>query len=206
MQRSPVKVLSAAPLPLFAMRVQSTPLQGQQERLSAFALAGDHSPAETRCEGSSSKVACNKTSLGSTKPDMDLAVLVTTNPKRSVLSLRLLQNEIEDESALKQSNEARRLQEEAHLHSLEAEIFRQQASRVEVKPGEEERNRPGYFMQLWTTGTKGLGIRGTETGRGKRARHTQEQIRKKLIKACNSKSPTPKSHDLLVPRSRPFLP
>lgn len=52
---------------------------------------------------------------------MDLAVSVTTNPKRSVLSLRLLQNEIEDESALKQSNEARRLQKEAHLHSLEAE-------------------------------------------------------------------------------------
>lgn len=64
---------------------------------------------------------------------MDLAVLVTTNPKRSVLSLRLLRNEIEHESALKQSNEARRLQEEAHLHSLEAEIFRQQALRVEVK-------------------------------------------------------------------------
>lgn len=208
MQRSPVKVLSAAPLPLFAMHVQSTPLQGQQERLSAFALAGDHSPAETRCEGSSSKAACNtpSTSPRSTKLNMDLAVLVTTNPKRSVLSLRLLQNDIEDESALKQSNEARRLQEEAHLHSLEAEIFRRQASRVEVKPGEEEKNRRGYFMQLWTAGTKGLGILGTETARGKRARHTQEQVRKKLIKACNSKSPTPKSHNLWCPVLGHFFP
>ena len=185
MQRSPVKVLSAAPLPLFAMHVQSTPLQGQQERLSAFAPAGDLSPPETRCEGSSGKVACNtpSTSPGSPKRDMDLAVLATTNSKRSVLSLRLPQNEIEDESALKQGNEARRLQEEAHLPSLEAEIFTQQASRVEVTSGEEEKNRRGYSMQLWTTGTKGLGILGTETRRGKRARHTQEQIRKKRIKA-----------------------
>ena len=93
---------------------------------------------------------------------MDLAVVVTTNPKRSVLSLRLLQDELGDKSALKQSDEARRLQEEAHLHSMEAEIFRQQATRVDVKSGEEEKSRPGYFMQLWTTSTKGLGILGTE--------------------------------------------
>ena len=51
-------------------------------------------------------------------------------------------------------------------------------------------------MQLWTTSTKGLGILGIETGRGKRARHTQAQFWKKLIQACNSKSPTPRSHDL----------
>ena len=74
---------------------------------------------------------------------MNLAVVVTTNPKRSVLSLRSLQDELGDESALKQNDEARRLQEEAHLHSMEAEIFRQQASRVDVKPGEEEKNRRG---------------------------------------------------------------
>ena len=72
---------------------------------------------------------------------MDLAVVVTTNPKCSILSLRLLQDELGDESALKQSDEARRLQEETHLHSMEAETFRQQASRVDVKPGEEENNR-----------------------------------------------------------------
>ena len=70
-------------------------------------------------------------------------------------------------------HEARRLREEERGDLLEAEIFRKQASRIEVKPGDEEKNRRGYFMQSWTTSTKGLGVLGTETGRGKRGHHIQ---------------------------------
>lgn len=205
MQRSPVKVLSAAPLPLFAMHVQSTPLQAQQERLSAFALAGDHSPPETRCEGSSSKVACNgpSTSPGSTKLDVDLAVLVTTNPKRSVLSLRLLQNKIEDESALKQSNEARRLQEEAHWHSLKAEIFRQQASRVEVTPGEEEKE-PAWIFHA-AVDNRYHRPRNTWNRDGKRKTGSTHS-RTNSEEADQSKSPTPRWHNLWCPVLGHFFP
>ena len=126
--------------------------------------------------------------------------------KRSVLSLRVLQDELADESALNVNDEVKRLREEEYLHSLEAEIFRKQASRVEVKPGDEEKNRRGYFMQLWTTSTKGLGILGNETGRGKRSRHIQLQFREKLIAACNSRHPNPKSHELWCPILGHFFP
>lgn len=87
--------------------------------------------------------------------------------KRSNLSLRILRDEVPQQSAWMENEEAKRLEEEDHSHSLEAEIYTRQASRVEVKPGEEEKNRRGDFMQLWTTSTKGLGITGNETGRGK---------------------------------------
>ena len=115
--------------------------------------------------------------------------------KRSRLSLKILQDE-----------SVKRLREEEYLHSLEAEIFRKQASRVEVKPGDEEKNRRGYFMQLWTTSTKGLGILGSETGREKRSRHIQVQFREKLIAACKSKHPDPTIPELWCPILGHFLP
>ena len=126
--------------------------------------------------------------------------------KRSVLSLRILQDELADESALNENDEVKRLREEEYLHSLEADIFRKQASRVEVNPGDEEKNRRGYFMQLWTTSTKGLGILGSETGRGKRSRHVQVQFREKLIAACKSRHPDPTIPELWCPILGHFFP
>ena len=95
--------------------------------------------------------------------------------KRSGLSLRLLQDELTDDSASDENDEERRLREEDHSHSLEAEIFRKQASRVEVKPGDEEKNRRGYSMQQWTTSAQGLRMLGIETGEGKQTLYVQEQ-------------------------------
>ena len=126
--------------------------------------------------------------------------------KRSVLSLRILQNELADQGALNENDEVKRLREEEYLHSLEAGIFRKQASRVEAKPGDEKKNRRGYFMQLWTTSTKGLGILGTETGRGKRSRHIQKEFREKLIAACKSKHPDPRIPELWCPILGHFFP
>ena len=103
-------------------------------------------------------------------------------------------------------HEAKRLREEERGHLLEAEIFRKQASRIEVKPGDEEKNRRGYFMQLWTTSTKGLGILGSETGRGKRDRHIQAQFQEKLIAACNSRHPSPLHNELWCPILGHFFP
>ena len=126
--------------------------------------------------------------------------------KRSVLSIRILQDELADGSALNESDELKRLREEEYLHSLEAGIFRKLASRIEVKPGDEEKNRRGYFMQLWTTSTKGLGILGSETGRGKRSRHIQGKFREKLIVACKSKHPDPIIPELWCPVLGHFFP
>ena len=44
-----------------------------------------------------------------------------------------------EESAWKENEETKRLQVEEQAHLLEARIFKKQASRVEVKPGEEEK-------------------------------------------------------------------
>ena len=119
--------------------------------------------------------------------------------KRSGLSLRLLQDELTDDRASDKNDEERRLREENHSHSLEAKIFRKQALRVGVKPGDEEKNRRGYFMQQWTTSAQGLRMLGIETGEGKQTPHVQEQFREKLIAACKSRDPNPKSHDLWCP-------
>ena len=126
--------------------------------------------------------------------------------KRSKLSLMILRDEVAHESDWKDNEEAKRLQEEDYLHTLEAEIYRKQALRVEVGPGEKDKNRRGYFMQLWTTSTKGLGITGSETGRGKRSRSVQEKFRENLIEACKSKHPDPKSDELWCPVLGHFFP
>ena len=126
--------------------------------------------------------------------------------KRSTLSLRILQDKLGDESALNENDEGKRLKEEEYLHSLEAEIFRKQALRIEVKSGDEEKNRRAHFMQLWTTSTKGLRILVTETGRGKRSRHIQAQFREKLIEACKSSHPDPTIDNLWCPIIGHFFP
>ena len=126
--------------------------------------------------------------------------------KRSVLSLRLLQDELADESALTQNDKATRLREEEHSHLLEADIFRKQASRIEVKPGDEEEGRRGYFMHLWSTSTKGLGMLGIESGEGKPTPQMQEQFREKLIAACKSRDPNPTSDELWCPILRHYFP
>lgn len=61
-------------------------------------------------------------------------------------------------------------------------------------------------MQLWTTSTKGLGILGNETGRGKRDVKVQAQFRKNLILACKSKHPDLKSKELWCPILGNFFP
>ena len=126
--------------------------------------------------------------------------------KRSVLSLRILQAKSAHESALNENAEVQRLREKEYLHSLQAEIFRKQALRVEVKAGDEEKNRRGYFMQLWTTSTKGLEILGIETGEGKQTPDTQEQFREKLIEACKSSHPDPVIPHLWCPIIGHFFP
>ena len=59
--------------------------------------------------------------------------------KRSKLSLRILRNELKDESGWKGNEEVTRAQEEEHIYSLEAEIFKKQASRVEPNRSDEEK-------------------------------------------------------------------
>ena len=135
-----------------------------------------------------------------------LSEIFDIKAKRSLLNLKLLQDELADGSASKENGGARRLLEEIHLHSLQADILRKQASRVEVKPGEEEDTRRGYFMQLWTTSTKGLGVLCSDIGREKRSRKTQERFREELIAACNSGHPDPRSDELWCPVLRHFFP
>lgn len=126
--------------------------------------------------------------------------------KRSQLSLRVLRDEVTEGSAWKENEQVKRLQEEEQAHTLEAQIFRKQASRVEVNPRDDGKNRREYFMQLWTTSSKGLGITGSETGRGKRSRNTQEQFRENLIKVCRSRDPNPKADELWCPILGHFFP
>ena len=126
--------------------------------------------------------------------------------KRLVLSLRKLQGESADESALNKNDEVKRPREEEYLYSLEVEIFRKQASRVEVKAGDEGKNRRGYLVQLWTTSTKGLEILSSETGRGRQSQHIQAQFREKLIAACNSRHSNPTLDELWCPILGHFFP
>ena len=107
---------------------------------------------------------------------------------------------------MNENDEIKRPRQEEYLHSLEAEIFRKQASSVEVKAGDEEKDRRGCLMQLWTTSTKGLEILSSETGRGRRSQHIQVQFREKLITACNSRHPNPKSDELWCPILGFFFP
>ena len=99
-----------------------------------------------------------------------------------------------------------RLREEEYLHSLQAEIFQKQALRVDVKASDEEKNRRGYFMQLWTTSTKGLGLLGIDTREGKPSLDMQEQFREKLIEACKSQHPDPIVPHLWCPIIGHFFP
>ena len=55
----------------------------------------------------------------------------------------------------RRNEEAKRLRVEEQTHSIEAKISKKQASRVEGEPGEEEKDRGGYSVRLWTTSTKG---------------------------------------------------
>ena len=54
-------------------------------------------------------------------------------------------------------------------------------------------------MQLWTTSTKGLGLTGSETGRGERSRNIPERFRQNLIAACNSRHPDPRCDEPWCP-------
>ena len=126
--------------------------------------------------------------------------------KKSELSLRILREEVRDETAWEENDEAKRLQEEERCHSLESEIFKKQASRLEVNLGDEAKNRRGFFMALWTTSTKGLGITGTETGRGNRSRSIQKDFRNNLIEACKSRHPSSWSEELWCPVLGHFFP
>lgn len=148
--------------------------------------------------------------------------------KRAKLSLRiLLRNGLNDESGWEGNEEVKRVQEEEYIHSLEAEIFKKQASRLESNPSDEERPRRGYFMQSWKKGIEGLGSIGIEAERGDRPRNVvctserystekalerckdllealtfrraQEQSRDNLIAVCNSKYPDPRSVALWCP-------
>ena len=126
--------------------------------------------------------------------------------KRSLLSLRILQAKSAHESALNENADVKRLREKEYLHSLEAEIFRKQALRVEVRAGDEGKNRRGYFMQLWTTSTKGLGMLGIKTREGNATPDIQEQFREKLIAACKSSHPDPMIPHLWCPIIGHFFP
>ena len=154
--------------------------------------------------------------------------------KRSKLSLRILRNELNDESGWKGNEEVKRVQEEEHIHSLEAEIFKKLASRVESNLSDEEKPRRGYFMQSWEKGIEGLGCISSEAERGNRPRNVvctsesfptdialerckdllealtfrraQEQSRDNLIAVCNSKHPDPRSVALWCPVLGDFFP
>lgn len=126
--------------------------------------------------------------------------------KKSELSLSILRDGVRDGTAWEDNDEAKRLREEERCHSLESNIFKKQASRLDVNPGDEAKNRRGFFMTLWTTSTKGLGITGTEIGRGDRSRSIQKHFRDSLIEACGSRHPDPRSDELWCPVLGHFFP
>ena len=61
-------------------------------------------------------------------------------------------------------------------------------------------------MRLWTTSRLGLGIWGTETGRGDRSRRDQMKFRDNLIEAYNSTNPNPRSETLWCPLLHEWIP
>ncbi|CAF9905847.1 MAG: hypothetical protein HETSPECPRED_005965 [Heterodermia speciosa] len=86
------------------------------------------------------------------------------------------------------SEKASKLNEEKETLTLRRKLFKDQADQRRIEAGNTSKTMRGYFIQLYTSSARGLGISPTIAAMGQRDTSVQDNFRKALIKACRSES------------------